>query len=909
MALAVAAIAAIVIGEPLVAAEVVLIGLIGECLESFTFSRTQGAIRKLAELFPIRCWLLRDGQEVRVLVQDVQIGDLVIVKPGAKVPVDGRVRDGRSALDVSALTGESLPADKGPGDEGLAGSVNQFGALTIEATRVREQTVAGRVMELTAKALKEKAPIDRQADRLARWFLPVVLALATLTFLANFIWYTGPFRAEASWIGIGAAARLSVYPALAVLVVACPCALILATPAAVIAALGRLAGTGVLLKSGAALERLAGVTAFAFDKTGTLTEGKLELGDLLPADPSMTPDHLLIIAATAERRSEHPLARLFLAEAQRRSLSLPTVDEFVAHPGAGVRARSAGHDLLVGTQRLLEEQGVAITPEATALLERLDADGQTPLLVARDGQVVGAIGARDRIRSEAYGVLNELRACGITEIALLTGDRDAVAKKVAAELGIEAVHAELLPAEKAEIVVGSFSGKPKAPAWHTGVFGLPLNKSGIAFVGDGVNDAPALARASVGIAVGGGADIAAEAGDIVLMGDPLRPLPLLLRLSRRTVEIIHQNIVVFAFGVNFVGIALTGWLWPLFARSPEWYERAPLAGVIYHQLGSLLVLLNSMRLLTFERTSMRASSTRVKGALDAFDRWVERFPNADDLLHEAGHRWKPIAAVALAVATILYAMSGLTAIAADEQAVVRRFGQPRDNDLGPGLHWRYPWPVESVIKLKPMQVRTVEVGYRAIPVKPQAARSGASWLSQHEGEGVEIKAGEAVRRAAGYLAIPRHQSAPLFARSARPRRSATRQPRNSPARNRCRGIILGSPDGTSSRISERRAGATQAPARSLRRRRPGFGGAGLVAARSAPAAGSGAGLSRGSPSSGGARQGHQGCRGRGAAHAPAGRRRCFENAARGAGGRDAHRANGDVGARRFPGLAPSAHGT
>ena len=569
LALAIACVAAILIGEPLVAAEVVLIGLIGECLESFTFARTQNAIRKLAELFPIRCWLLHGGQEVRVLVADVQVGDVVVVKPGAKVPVDGVVRDGRSAVDVSALTGESLPADKGPADEVLAGSVNQFGALTIVATRVREQTVAGRVLELTSKALKEKAPIERQADRLARWFLPAVLTLAALTFLANVVWYAGPFRAEATRLGFAAATRLAVYPALAVLVVACPCALILATPAAVIAALGRLAGTGVLLKSGAALERLAGVTAFAFDKTGTLTEGKLELGGVLSVDPSISADELLTLAATAEQGSEHPLARLILQEAIRRNLPLDAVEEFAAHPGAGVRVRSAGRTLLVGTRRLLEEQGVTALRKPWLSWTSSTPTGKRRSWSRTDGQVLGAIGARDRIRPEAFGVLTELRACGITQISLLTGDRAAVARKVAAELGIDAVHAQLLPADKAAAVGGRQSaagcGEPSAlpPADRQ----LPT-----AFVGDGINDAPALARAAVGIAVGGGADIAAEAGDIVLMGDPLRPLPLLLRLSRRTVEIIRQNIVIFAFGVNFVGIVLTGWLWPLFARSPEWYE-------------------------------------------------------------------------------------------------------------------------------------------------------------------------------------------------------------------------------------------------------------------------------------------------------------------------------------------------
>lgn len=713
LALTIAVVAAIVIGEPLVAAEVVLIGLIGECLELFTFSRTQNAVAKLAELFPRRCWLLRDGQEMRVFVKDVQVGDTVVVKPGARIPVDGVVRDGRSAVDASALTGESLPVDKGPGDEVLAGCLNQFGALTIEAVRVQEQTVAGRVLELTAKALKDKSPIERHADRLARWFLPVVLGIAAVTFVLNVLWYAGPFRGDALRMTIGSAARLSVYPTLAVLVVACPCALILATPATIIAALGRLAGTGVLLKSGAALERLAGVTSFAFDKTGTLTEGKLELGDVLPLNPSTSVEDVLRAAAIAEQGSEHPIAQLVLQEAQRRNLPLEPLAEFAAQPGAGVVARAAGRQFVIGTKRLLDDQELAVLDEAVALLERLVADGQTPLLVAVDGRVIGALGARDRLRPEAFGVLSELRSLGIRNISLLTGDRQAVANKIGAELGIDHVHAELLPTEKVEALGES-----------------------TAFVGDGINDTPALARATVGLAIASGAEVAAEAGDIVLMGDPLRPLPLLLRLSRQTVKIIRQNILIFAFGVNIVGIVLTAWLWPIFARTPGWYEKAPLAGVIYHQFGSLLVLLNAMRLLIFERDSVLAFSRRFRSAMDRVEAKLDRISDIDELFHQASHYWKPIAAALLLLLLAGYALSGLTQVNPDEIGIVRRFGAPRPRALTPDLHWRWPWPIEEVTKVQPKAVRTVEIGFRAIEGKAKSGGPMWTWTSQHEAEGI-----------------------------------------------------------------------------------------------------------------------------------------------------------------------------
>jgi Cu+-exporting ATPase len=764
LALALAAIAAILIGEPLVAAEVVFIGMLGEVLESFTFARTQHAIRKIVEVCPRRCWLLRDGQEVRVRTTELQVGDRVVVKPGARIPVDGVVLDGRSALDVSALTGESLPVDRGPGDEVLAGSLNQFGALTVEAKRVAEQTVVGRVIELTARALKDKAPLERTADRLARYFLPVVLGLAALTFLVTFAYDWSYWRSsEGLRLGFVEAVRWAVYPTLAVLVVACPCALILATPAAVIAALGRLAGTGVLIKGGSALERLAGVTAFAFDKTGTLTEGRLELGDVVGLN-GVAADEVLAAAAAAEQRSEHLLARLISHEAAARQLPLAPVQDFLAHPGAGVTARVAtphppapplpqrggerqegvpasspvflpplpsvgeggggvrgASALVVGTRRLLEEQGIALSPEAVAVLDRLDASGQTTLLVARDGVVLGVIGARDRVRPEAAGVLEALRALGIGDLALLTGDRATAARSVAEALGITDVHAELLPDQKAAFVAS-------AKKW--------------AFVGDGINDAPALARAQVGLAIGGtGTDVAAEAGDIVFMGDPLRSLPLLVRLARETVRVIRQNILIFAFGVNIAGVVLTAWLWPLLF--PRWYEQSPLAAVVYHQLGSLAVLLNAMRLLWFERTKSSPTWLRLRHAARSVDHWLEHHANLDEGLHWLSHRWKPVAAGVLVVLGGLYLLSGCTIIGPDEVGVVRRFGRALEPDLTPGLHWCWPWPVEQVTRLQRDRIHTVEIGFRTVPGK-QAAAASLSWSSAHGDDGIQRFPEEAV---------------------------------------------------------------------------------------------------------------------------------------------------------------------
>jgi Cu+-exporting ATPase len=368
-----------------------------------------------------------------------------------------------------------------------------------------------------------------------------------------------------------------------------------------------------------------------------------------------------------------------------------------------------------------------VPPEAREAIERLDAAGQTALVVARDGVVLGVIGARDRLRPEAAAVVAELRALGVGEVALLTGDRRAVAASVAASLGLTDVHAELLPAQKAEWVAGRQAAGRK-----------------VAAVGDGVNDAPALARADVGLAVGGtGADVAAEAGDVVLTvgqgGEPLRSLPLLLRLSRETVRVIRQNIVVFAFGVNAAGILLTAWLWPLLVPA-AWYEQGPVAAVVYHQLGSLAVLLNSMRLLWFERRS--PALDRAGRGVQRVNDWLEHRLDLDEAVHWLGHHWRAVGAGLAALALVVYAASGLTQVGPDEVAVVRRFGRPLPEDLGPGLYWRWPWPVEEVTRFQPDRVRTVEVGFRT--TAPGTVPGARAWSSPHGNDGVQRVPDEAV---------------------------------------------------------------------------------------------------------------------------------------------------------------------
>jgi Cu+-exporting ATPase len=677
LALALASLAAILINQPLVAAEVIFIGLVGECLEAYTIDRTKAAVSRLVELTPRLCWLLRDGQPVKTAVAELRVGDRVLVRPGKRIPVDGVVIEGQSAVDESVLTGESLPVEKGPGAEVLAGTLNHHGALTIEVRRVAEHTVLGRVLEITARALKDKASVERLADRLARWFLPVVLSLAGVTFLAHWWWY----RALENGL------TQAVFPALAVLVVACPCGLILATPAAMIAALGRLAGSGVLLKGSSALERLAEADMVAFDKTGTLTAAQFCLASVSSLDPARSGDEVLRLAASAELPSEHPLARMVVHEAKARGLELDPVREFQAHPGAGVTARLGEDRVVVGSPRLLDQLGIARSAPLEQVLKELDHLGQTPLIVARNDQVIGVLAGKDRVRPEAPQVLEELRQQRLTEIAILTGDRRPAAEAVARELGIPAVHAELLPADKA-----SWLARQKASGRKP------------AMVGDGINDAPALATAHIGLAVGG-LDLTAEAGDIVLLREPLRALPFLVRLARQAVAIIRQNIVIFAFAINIVGVLLTGWI------LPNWSEEArrasPLLAAIYHQASSLLVLLNSMRLLAFEQSRLWSGLRQLFASLD---RQLERLSP-----HELGHflldHWRGTAAAVAALVLLSYVSTGLVFVGPDQIALVRRFGRVLPDE--PGLHLRLPWPWEKVVKLEPSKVRSLDVGFRA----------------------------------------------------------------------------------------------------------------------------------------------------------------------------------------------------
>lgn len=729
LALTIACLAAIVLGEHSTAALVVFIALCGESIEGFTVDRAQRAIRSVFNLCPPTARILTNGREEQIPVADVEIGQVVLVRPGEKIPVDGRIREGHSAVDESALTGESLPVEKTIDDETFAGTLNQFGALTIEATRLSTESTLSRVVQLVAEATERKAPLERTADRFARLFLPVVLGVAICTLI-------GWRLSTGEW-------RPGFLPALSVLVVACPCPLILATPSAMMAAMAWLAREGVVVKGSIALERLAQVDTFVFDKTGTLTAGKLQTGTVVSFLEDVDETELLRTAAIAERRSEHPMARLICREVEARECVVPGVYDFMTHPGAGVTAQSSPADLgtwaesfavdtdgrlslIVGNLRLIQNAGIDVSDELIATLNDLDTRGQSSLVVAVGNRVIGVVGVRDTIRDSADSVLQQLRQSGISRFALLTGDRRAAAQELQKTLpAFDDIEAELLPADKADWIQAATSQGRR-----------------VAMIGDGVNDAPALATATVGIALGGvGSEIAAEAGDLILMGDPLRPLPGLLRLSRRLVQTIRQSIYLFAFGMNGCGMILgaTGVL-------------SPGAAAVFHEVASLAVMLNALRLLWFERWEQ----TRLGQTLQSFGSaisWLVEMVSPERLVFRFMERAGLLFRLGAALAALLWFLSGLRLIEQDQQAVVTRFGR-FETMLESGLHWRWPAPFEQLRIERVGVLRVVPIGFRtptsspaeSAPPSTDESRSASEtvssapieWTSDHDGQNYEL---------------------------------------------------------------------------------------------------------------------------------------------------------------------------
>jgi Cu+-exporting ATPase len=548
--------------------------LLGRLLEARAKGRTNEAIKRLAGLQAKTARLVRDGEEVDVPVEDVEIGDVVVVRPGEKIPVDGLVLSGESAVDEAMITGESIPATKREGDEVIGATMNTSGSFRFEATKVGEETALHQIMRMVEEAQGSKAPIQRLADRISAVFVPAVIGVAAVTFVVWLLFGPEP------------ALTFALLNTVAVLIIACPCAMGLATPTSIMVGTGKGAESGILIKGGEALEAAHTLTTVVLDKTGTLTRGTPELTDVVVED-GIRDEELLRLVASAERSSEHPLGEAIVRGAKDRGLPLSEVDAFEAVSGGGIRARVEGREVLVGSRHFLSEAGVSedgLFPRG----EELAREGKTPIFVAVDGEPAGLVAVADVVRDESREAIERLHSLGL-EVAMLTGDNRRTAEAIARELGVDRVVAEVRPEDKADEVKR-----------------LQTEGKRVGMVGDGINDAPALAQADVGIAIGTGTDVAMEAADLTLISGDVRGVARAIGLSKATVRNIKQNLFwAFAYNVALIPVA-AGVLYPLFSDGSvpevlrpvlgEYGFLNPVLAAAAMALSSVTVVSNALRL-------------------------------------------------------------------------------------------------------------------------------------------------------------------------------------------------------------------------------------------------------------------------------------------------------------------------
>ena len=662
LALCIAVIAALSVGQYAAAAEAMFIVMVGETLESFAAGRTEAAIQRFVAQLPRIARRVTDGGEELVEAAALLPGERIMVKAGERIAADGVIEQGASSIDESSITGEPLPQYKRTGDEVFSGALNGNGLLRIRVTRAGGETTLARVVELVKEGKERRAPVERLADRYARYFLPALLLAGALT------WY---FTRD--WLRT-----------VAVLIVACPCALILATPTAMVAAIGGLARRGILVRGGGVLQNAAKVDAAVFDKTGTATEGRFEISKVIAL--RRTADEVLALAAACEQSSDHALARVIVHEARRRGLALAEPEDARAVPGRGVECRLDGRLVRTGSAAFVGDEGAGLV-QAEA-----DHLGATAVLVSENGQLAGAILLRDRVREGVRAAVRGLRAMGIGYQVMLTGDRRGPAEAIAREIGIDHVEAELLPEQKLDRV-------------------RQLASQGrmVAMVGDGINDAAALAAASVGIAVAGASDITAEAAGVVYMPHSLEKLPQLFEVARRAVDTAWLNIVLFAGALNLLAVlaCATGKL-------------GPMGAALTHQLASLCVMMNSLRLL------------RVEGGWSRPRAVLGKLLEIDWRMHvRAALGWTRRSLIPLAGAVLV--LNGFYTLGPDEEGVIERFGRKIAPFSMPGLHYKLPWPIERLTRIAAHRVRVVEIGFRSNSGAAYAEPSAYEWNVQHRG--------------------------------------------------------------------------------------------------------------------------------------------------------------------------------
>jgi Cu+-exporting ATPase len=538
---------------------IIVLILLGRLLEARAKGQTSEAIKKLMGLQPKTARIIRDGKEMDIPVEEVLVGDMVIVRPGEKIPVDGKVKQGKSAVDESMITGESIPVKKQPGDEVIGATINKTGSFKFQATKVGKDTALAQIIKLVQDAQGSKAPIQRLADVIAGYFVPVVISIAIATFVI--------------WINFGPSPVLTfaLLTFVAVMIIACPCALGLATPTAVMVGTGKGAENGILIKGGESLETAHKLDTIVFDKTGTLTKGEPEVTDIVNVN-SYSEEEILKYAASAEKASEHPLGEAIIKGATERKIRLEDPKDFQAIEGQGIEANVDGKDVLLGNMKLMRRRRIEVQ-DLEAKAEELASDGKTPIYVSLEGKVAGLIAVADTLKENSIEAVERLKRLEL-EVVMLTGDNRKTAEAVARKAGIERVLPEVLPEDKVHEIKS-----------------LQSEGKRVGMVGDGINDAPALAQADIGIALGSGTDVAMEASDITLIKGDLRGVVSAIELSKRTIRVIKQNLF-WAFFYNTAGIPIAaGVLYPFFGILLN-----PIFASAAMALSSVSVVSNSLRL-------------------------------------------------------------------------------------------------------------------------------------------------------------------------------------------------------------------------------------------------------------------------------------------------------------------------